>query len=51
MGFGARGGNRTRKEQPPGDFKSPVFTGFTTRAGRLVPRARFELARLKGTGT
>ncbi len=32
--FGARGGNRTHTVLRPGDFKSPMYTNFITRAGR-----------------
>lgn len=30
--FGAWGETRTRKALLPGDFKSPVYTSFTTQA-------------------
>src|SRR3990170_4326776 len=34
--FGARGRTRTGTALRPGDFKSPVSTSFTTRAGTLA---------------
>src|SRR4029079_13418674 len=37
---GAQGRTRTGKALRPGDFKSPVFTSFTTRASTHYPAER-----------